>query len=36
MTKKLKVGVDIYDPKITIIWDMIRQFIEDKDKGILI
>lgn len=36
MTKTLKVGAVIYDPKITIIWDMIRQFIEDKDQGILI
>lgn len=36
MTKKLKVGAVIYDPKITIVWDMIRKFIEDKDQGILI
>lgn len=36
MTKALKVGAVIYDPKITVIWDMIRQFIEDKDQGILI
>ncbi|MDK6804669.1 PhnD/SsuA/transferrin family substrate-binding protein [Aerococcus sp. UMB7834] len=36
MTKTLKVGAVIYDPKITVIWDMIRQFIEDKNQGILI
>ena len=36
MTIELKVGAVIYDPKITIIWDMIRQFIEDKNQGITI
>ncbi len=33
---KLKVGAVIYDPKVTIIWDLIRKFIEDKDQGIVI
>ena len=36
MTIKLKVGAVIYDPKITVIWDMIRQYIEDQDMGIVI
>ena len=36
MTKTLKVGAVIYDPKVTVIWDMIRQYIEDQDMDILI
>ena len=36
MTKTLKVGAVIYDPKVTVIWDMIRQFIEDQGHDILI
>lgn len=36
MTKTLKVGAVIYDPKVTVIWDMIRQFIEDQGHDISI
>lgn len=36
MVYSLKVGAVIYDPKITIVWEMIRKFIEEKDQNITI
>lgn len=34
MADKLKVGAVIYDPKITVVWEMIADFIAEKDQGI--
>lgn len=34
MTKLVKVGAVIYDPKVTVIWELIADFIKSKDAGI--
>lgn len=30
MTDKIKVGAVLYDPKVSIIWDMIHKFFEER------